>query len=246
VAEQVGPVLQMFAQRIGRERTISVIKHDLTTPLGMITDLIQDVSEAHAGNMPIGEHDLDNIQACAFLALNLAKQLDPMPGKIERLNREPTLLEAGIVARLCRVLRRYARLTNEVEIQYDGFRAIPWLLIDREQIERAILNLLLNAIKYSDKGGMVNLIGRRTGSGFCVDVSDQGMGVQAEDASRIFEPGVRSAEAAQRAQGLGLGLTIARQIMKAHNGDVALTSLRSPTTFTLTFPADAAYEGQES
>jgi signal transduction histidine kinase len=239
IAEQVGPVLRMFDQRIARERSVSVVKHDLAAPLGMILDSVHGVIEAQANGVPLGDYDLENIQACAFLAQNLARQLDPMPGDIAHLNFEPTMLEGGIIARLCKMLRRFARLNNGVELLYEGLRTIPRLLIDRAHVERAVFNLLLNAIKYSKRGGTVRIIGRRSESGFWVDVSDEGLGVSEADSERIFEPGFRSAEAARMAQGLGLGLALARQIMKAHRGDVVLTSKRNPTTFSLFFPRDA-------
>ena len=240
IADQVGPVLQTFSQRIARERAVSVVKHDLTTPLGMICDVTGSVISAQSSGVPMGEYDLENIQTCAYLALKLAEQLDPLPEEVRNLDPRPTMLEGSIVARLCKMLRRYARVTNRVDIRYDGLRQIPRLNIDREQVERALFNLLLNAIKYSKPETTIQIVGLRAQDGYRVDVIDEGMGVPVDDQERIFQPGYRTTEAERQAQGLGLGLAIARQIMRAQGGDVVLTSAKGPTTFSLVFPGKLA------
>ncbi|UCC31968.1 MAG: sensor histidine kinase, partial [Phycisphaerales bacterium] len=205
IAQQISPVLQTFDERIRREQSISVVRHDFGAPLGMIRDAIHAVIQAEKRHMPLGPHDLEDIEACSYMAINLAKELDPEPGMRRELEKQPTFLEGDIIARLRTMLRRYAHMMNNVEIHFENLRVIPKLLIDQSQVERAIYNALLNAIKYAKRGTTVEIRGRRDDSGFYVDISDHGIEVDSEDIPYMFEPGFRSAEAAQRAQGLGLG-----------------------------------------
>ena len=239
IARQVGPVLQTFAQRIERERSISIVKHDVSAPLGMIRDAVDRVISAVGKKQEIRPYDLDNIRGCCSTAIHLVGRLAAQPHTADRLAPEPTLLEGEIVARVCGMLRGYARATSGMSIEFDGFDAIPRLEVDREKIERALSNILLNAIKYGTPETTIEIRGQKLENGYAVKISNYGIGVSNEDAEHIFTEGFRSDRAEKRAQGLGLGLSITRQIMKAHGGDVSLQSrgsVEDPTVFVLFFP----------
>ena len=105
-----------------------------------------------------------------------------------------------------------------------------------------LLNLLDNAIKYSPSGSTVTLACRRDSGRYTVTVSDNGPGIPAELQPRIFERFFRADKARSRSEGetggAGLGLSIARWIVEAHQGQLVLTrSDASGTVFTATLPA---------
>ncbi|MCG3129732.1 MAG: Adaptive-response sensory-kinase SasA [Phycisphaerae bacterium] len=236
IANQLAHVLESFAQQIRRERAVSIVKHDLATPLVMIRDSIADVIRGEQQGLPPGKHDLQNIEISAHLAANLVRQLDAEPDQIGPIDAAPTLLEGDIVARLRSMLSRYARTSRTVELSFDGFRDIPRLFVDRGLIERAVFNLLLNAIKYSNRGTTIRILGGRTTGGFFVDVINTGLGITTDEERLLFQAGFRSPRVAAEYPGLGLGLAITRAIMSAHGGKVTLEQRTEPTRFRLFFP----------
>lgn len=115
---------------------------------------------------------------------------------------------------------------------------------DVNLLSRMLLNLLDNAIKYSPNGSTVTLACRRDGEQYLVSVSDNGSGIPAELQPRIFERFFRVDKARSRSEGetggAGLGLSIARWIAEAHQGQLKLTrSDGSGSTFTVTLPVNA-------
>src|SRR5687767_14711435 len=107
------------------------------------------------------------------------------------------------------------------------------MLADRDRLEQALENLLANAVRHSPKGVNVLLSISRRGEKVHIDVVDQGPGVSPDAMSRLFQRFARGKES----KGLGLGLYFAREIVRAHGGDVAVES--SPgmgARFTLVLP----------
>ena len=108
-------------------------------------------------------------------------------------------------------------LDSEVEL------GLPLANLDPLCMQRVLRNLLGNAVRYTSAGGKVVLSARLRGSGIELAVSDNGPGIPEEDAARVFEPFFRGDGARQRdGVGAGLGLAIARGIVEAHGGSIAL------------------------
>jgi signal transduction histidine kinase len=122
-----------------------------------------------------------------------------------------------------------------------------WVFGDRRQLERALLNLVSNAQKFSPDGAAVRLTLSEKGDDVAWAVSDQGPGIAADDIAHLFErfftmpPDVASGQT-----GTGLGLPIARAIALAHGGGIEVESeLGQGSTFTLRVPAAGPPHGEE-
>lgn len=240
ITDQIGPVLQTLDQRIERERRISTVKHDVFAPLVMMRDTIDDMLESSATERPFGEYDLYDLKFCNALCINLAGQLDQDPRATTSMTKVRTLLEGDIVARQKHMLHPYAE-SLKIGIHFEGFNVIPALMINRDLVERAIFNLLVNAIKYSRSKSTVMVSARATQKYFVIDVSNHGIGVEPLEKPHIFKPYYRSPRAEKMAgPGLGLGLSVAKQAMEAHGGDLRLTAPRGPTVFSLYLPRSLA------
>ncbi|MBZ5635444.1 MAG: hypothetical protein LAO55_20160 [Acidobacteriia bacterium] len=113
----------------------------------------------------------------------------------------------------------------------------PAAPVDRRLVKLAIKQLLDNALKYSPPETPVT-IRVHNGSGITVAVTDYGKGIPAQEQSRIFERLYRSPSVQNQIPGSGLGLSIAQNIVRAHQGDLSVTSHPGETTFRLKFPAD--------
>jgi two-component system sensor histidine kinase SenX3 len=110
---------------------------------------------------------------------------------------------------------------------------------DRRQLISAFGNLVENAVKYSEQGGLVQIRARYHPYSVELSVTDQGVGIPQRDLDRIFERFYRVDRARSRATGgTGLGLSIVRHVASSHGGDVRVESTEGEgSTFTLTLPA---------
>jgi signal transduction histidine kinase len=110
--------------------------------------------------------------------------------------------------------------------------------VDRDKMQQIVLNLLTNAVKFTDPGGRVTLTAGVDGDRANVSVTDTGRGIPAEKLEQIFEPFVQIERGLTRTRdGAGLGLAISRELALAMGGDLAATSVQGRgSTFTLTVP----------
>ena len=116
----------------------------------------------------------------------------------------------------------------------------PWVLADPTRLRQIMVNLLTNAIKYTEPGGRIELIIERGASVVVLRVRDTGVGIEPEMLSRIFEMYAQVDRTLGRAQGgLGIGLTLVRQIAELHGGTVEAISagLGQGSEFIVRLPA---------
>jgi two-component system phosphate regulon sensor histidine kinase PhoR len=126
------------------------------------------------------------------------------------------------------------RLQSEVRAE-----PAPRALADRRALEQVLLNLLDNAIKYSEPGGRIEITVSGAPPWVRIDVSDTGIGIPQADQARIFERFYRVEKARSRdLGGTGLGLAIVKHLVQAQDGEVFVASREGQgTTFTLRLPA---------
>ncbi|MGH2444203.1 MAG: sensor histidine kinase, partial [Chloroflexota bacterium] len=117
--------------------------------------------------------------------------------------------------------RRREAERKRVELQVDGLRHGCMVEGDPQLLERAVENLLDNALRYAPDGGAIGLRWRVNGSRTEFSVFDTGPGIAAHDLAHLFEPMYRADVSRSRETGgRGLGLAIARRILRAHGGDL--------------------------
>jgi signal transduction histidine kinase len=110
---------------------------------------------------------------------------------------------------------------------------------DAERFQQILLNLVTNAIKFTPKGGSINVTADDEAGVVRVRVKDTGVGVRMLDIERVFEPFVQIDRhlTSDTQQGVGLGLSISRELARAMSGDLTLESVEGVgSTFTLTLP----------
>jgi signal transduction histidine kinase len=114
---------------------------------------------------------------------------------------------------------------------------LPTLKLDPDRMAQAIGNLLSNAVKYTPADGNVSVTAGWNDEQVWIQVDDTGPGIVLEEQERIFEPFYRGRQARRFPQGLGLGLTIARDVVNAHGGRLDLTSTPGEgSRFTIRLP----------
>ena len=122
-----------------------------------------------------------------------------------------------------------------IRFELDASPDLPAVFVDRDQIERVIVNLISNATRATPAGGSIMLAAVRRGSDVAFSVTDTGTGIPREHLARIFDTFVQVPNAP--AGGSGLGLTISRQMVEAHGGQLTVQSEPGRgSTFTFTVP----------
>jgi len=114
---------------------------------------------------------------------------------------------------------------------------LPVMVMDSDRMVQAIGNLLSNAIKFTPAGGKVTTIVKFINEQLIVQVTDSGPGIPMEEQEKIFQPFYRGAHGRRIVQGMGLGLSIAHDIITAHGGEIDLKSAPgNGSCFTLRIP----------
>lgn len=173
-----------------------------------------------------------------------------MSGKL-RLEMQPVDLAMIVVAAIDVVAP--AATAKGISIQTEIRTAEPWMMGDADRIQQIVWNLLSNAVKFTDTGGRVTVGIVRRGDVLTLTVEDTGRGISEEFLPLMFER-FRQADSSssRRHGGLGLGLSLVRQLVELHGGQVSASSVEGAgSTFTVTFPgrtevhADDASAGTE-
>jgi hypothetical protein len=242
ITSQLAPVMETMSNHIRRERYVTIIKHDLYNPLRLIDAGIDDITNNNAPErLPI--HWEDKMR----FSLNLAKNLAGGLSEKESFEKRPTFLLRDVINPMMSGLRYFAEVENNMRIgsvaEKDAKRdtkkeAKPSLCvnIDPELVERAFLNIVINAVKYGKSGSEIRIVGEQTHEDYRLHVSNDGIGVDSAEQEKIFTGEYRSPRVRNVKQGLGLGLKIAKAAMERNGGRLVLTSPLNPTTFTLIFP----------
>jgi signal transduction histidine kinase len=115
--------------------------------------------------------------------------------------------------------------------EYDG---------DERKFKQIMLNLLTNAVKFTPQGGTVTMAAKRVNGDYVFSVKDTGIGIAAEDHSKVFEEFKQvGTDYARKAEGTGLGLTLTRKLVQLHGGEISLESeLGKGSTFTFNLPIE--------
>jgi signal transduction histidine kinase len=136
-------------------------------------------------------------------------------------------------------LESFSELASRQSVALEGSAesSVDPVLMDTQRIGRVLNNLIGNALRHTPAGGQVEVRARRTATGVEVIVCDSGEGIRAEDLPNIFESFYRGEKSRSRATGgAGLGLAIARGIVRAHGGEIRVESQPGDTRFIFTLP----------
>ena len=223
-----------------RRRAASDIAHDLATPATVLESQLQAMID---GVVPADAAGLEAARSAAAALGGVVADIDdlaraeaaPLQARPERVDLSPALLE---IARLLEGPARARSVRIDVAVA-PGIAA--WA--DPGHLGRAIRNVVANAVGHSPAGGVVGVVAARGADRVAIRVSDQGAGIAPDDVDHIFERFDRADTSRAtdpstgRATGLGLGLTIARELLTANGGRIAVERTGPDgTTFVLEIP----------
>jgi len=230
--------------RRSEKEMLANVSHELRTPLARIRLALELVRSGDARRadsyLADIEEDLAELEQLLDGILTTAR-LDLARG-VAGEALPPLKLEAVAGRKLLDAARTRFKLRHPGRT-LGGFAEddLPQVSADPAMLRRVIDNLLDNAVKFSEPTDGIELEGVRGGppDALLIRVRDHGMGIAEADMGRIFEPFFRSDRSRARSTGgVGLGLAVARRIVEAHDGSIAVVSSKTDgTCFTVSVPA---------
>ena len=129
---------------------------------------------------------------------------------------------------------------NNLQFLTDIPGTLPRIFGDRKQLKQAFINLLNNAIKFNQDEGIITLKASAKKGQVFISITDTGMGIPEDEHPHIFEKFYRVKSHRDQVPGTGLGLSVVKQIIAGHGGDISFTSeVDVGSTFTVTLPAES-------
>jgi signal transduction histidine kinase len=235
-------VTQQRVAEQARNSFIAQVTHELRTPLTNIRMYVETAIDDSSDNPAVRSNCLNIInQETRRLERIVGEMLSV--AEIEAGSFKVRHDDVSMDVMLSELESDYAAQAAEKKIIMKFIRPpkLPKLQGDRDKIALSLHNLLGNALKYTPAEGEVTVAVDIRGNQMVIDVADTGIGIKPEEAERVFDKFYRSDDPrVEKITGTGLGLTLAREVIRLHGGDVTVQSeLNHGSTFTATFPVSA-------
>jgi signal transduction histidine kinase len=221
-----------------KDAFLAVLTHDMRTPLTSIkgyASILRDREMKREQQVQIAKIILrseENLLEIVNNILDIEKLQSGTPILLERSSFDLSLLVRTTAESI-------AALAMEKNITLHQEEVLQPIIIsaDEKQVERILLNLISNAIKYTPEGGAVNIETGMKGRYAFVNVEDTGYGIPEDELPHIFDRFRRVKGHQSKAVGTGLGLAIVKSLIEAHDGEISVTSkVDEGSTFTIKLP----------
>jgi two-component system, OmpR family, sensor histidine kinase BaeS len=208
-----------------RRRLLANLVHELGRPLGALRSAVQALQKGAVKDPELTTELLNGMDGELVRLQGLLGELtqlyDQVLGTLE-LDRKPVEPGSWLVELLApwQAAARDKGLQLEINIT----PPLPICSIDPLRLSQAVGNLLSNAVKFTPPGGVIKVSASIEGSNLQIGIADNGPGISPEDLENIFTPFFRGNQGRRFAEGMGLGLSIARESVRAHGGDLTVES----------------------
>lgn len=243
--EQANVLITQQAQQLQeaaetKSKFFANVSHELRTPVtlinGMLEMMQQGSLEARSQHqMSITLANSRRLQSLVNEVLDLSK-----PGMDETVIKKKTVTLLPLLNRIIHSFESLLVKKNiRLQAQVSGFKDLT-LQLDEDKFEKIINNLMYNAVKFNREGGWIKVEGRMSPGKerIIIEISDSGMGIPDSDQPHVFERFYQSsATQTKNAHGIGIGLSLVKEFMLLHGGDVTVSSkINEGSVFTLSFP----------
>jgi cell cycle sensor histidine kinase DivJ len=228
-----------------KTRFLATMSHELRTPLNAIIGFSEMIVHEEAMMIDAARRkeyaQLINDSGQHLLSVvNGILDMSKMETGNFEISPEPFAPRAALL-HCCNLLALKAR-DNGVDLITRAAEDLPVMNGDPRAFKQIALNLVANAIKFTERGGSVTVSAEVEGSRLMLRVTDTGVGIAAEDLARIGDPFFQAGKTYQRKhEGTGLGLSIVKSLVGLHNGEMNVeSSVGEGTTVAVTLPLDFA------
>jgi len=228
---------QLQAVEQEKQRFLRHISHELKTPLTAIRQGSELLSDEVGGTLSPQQKEIAGILRES--SLRLQKMIENLLHFTAVQFKKPQLqLTSVLLSELMqKILASYALTLDSKKIEIQSNLQAIHLTCDEEKIHTVIDNLVSNAIKYTPQTGVINLRIYRQHEDAIIEIYDDGPGVMASDKARLLDPFYRgSAVYDSLVSGSGLGLSIAKEYVDAHGGEISLLPSESGAHFRVRLP----------
>lgn len=220
-----------------RKRLTADVAHELRTPLATLQSHMEAMIDG------IWKPDTERLKSCHEEILRINRMVGDLE-KLAKYESENLLLNKtcfDISALIRHILQNFEMNFRNKGMTFRFFGEKTIIFADQDKISQVIINLLSNALKYTSQGGVVEVKAEGLADGVEIRVKDTGNGIPSEDLPHIFERFYRADPSRNRETGgAGIGLTIARAIVEAHQGKIQVESrLNEGTEFIVVLPGQA-------
>ncbi|HAT4198189.1 TPA: HAMP domain-containing histidine kinase [Clostridium perfringens] len=217
-----------------RKRLTGDISHELKTPLTNIQSHLEAMIDG------IWEPTEERLLSVKEEAERLSSLVSDMQ-KLNKYDESSIKLKkdnVNISDIICFVIFQFSNLAKSKNIKIEYEKKNINLYCDKDKITQALVNILSNAIRYSNEGSTIFIEERLKDNKVIISIEDQGIGISEEDLKYVFERFYRADKSRTRATGgTGIGLTIVKSIVSSHGGEVKLESkLGEGSKFTIILP----------
>jgi signal transduction histidine kinase len=218
---------------------VSNVSHELKTPLSLLS-LFSEILEL--GRVDSEEKKTEYYRIIRHESLRLNKMIDNILdfSKIEAGRKTYNFADGDMTEVIEQVLSsyRYQILNSGFDVQTNLQPDLPPVLIDRDAMAQAVSNLLDNAIKYSRDVKQLSITTGRRGSDLSIEIADRGIGIPRAEQAKVFEKFYRVGNGlVHDVKGSGLGLSLVKHIIEAHNGTISVESdVGKGSRFTILLP----------
>ncbi|MBH8556064.1 HAMP domain-containing histidine kinase [Nostocaceae cyanobacterium CENA357] len=243
LAKTFDMMLSRLSQSWEQERQfVSNVSHELRTPLTIVHGYLQSVLRRQNNLTPTQQEALETAALEAERTIRLLQHLLDLARADSgylHLHKEPCVLN-DLVAEVVSMAKKYSGRTIKIESTTQSIE----VKIDYNRLKQVLLNLIDNAVKYSEADTPIILKLNQQGQEAIIQVCDQGCGIPLQEQSRIFERFYRVDEARDRSTGgYGLGLSIVKTFVEGMGGTVTVRSrMDQGSVFTITLPACSLLE----
>ncbi|HXX93382.1 MAG TPA: ATP-binding protein [Planctomycetota bacterium] len=226
-----------------RKEFVANVSHELRTPLTIIRGFVETLEDGAIREPDRAAEFLGMISKHTRQLTNLVENLLDL-SRLEGAQALQRRVRVDLVPLLGRVIdfQMPAAQKRGQTLTLTAPRFLPSILGDPDYLERAVSNLVDNAIKYTPEGGSIRVAAGADGKSVAVEVVDNGIGIPEADLPRVFERFYRVDKSRSRDMGgTGLGLAIVKHVVQSHGGVVEAKSTPGRgTTFRMTLPAEKA------
>ncbi|NWG08069.1 MAG: PAS domain-containing protein [Chloroflexi bacterium] len=222
-----------------RRDFISNLSHELRTPLASLKALTETLQDGALDDPPAARRFIDQIQVEVDALTQMVTELL----ELSRIESGRFTLDLTPVSPRDLLFSASGRMQLQAEraglsLRVECAEDLPKVKIDSQRLEQVLVNLIHNAVKFTRAGGEIVLLAEAEPGVVMFAVQDTGIGIPAEDVSRIFERFYR-VDKSRAGSGTGLGLSIAKHIVEAHKGKIWAESIEGQgSTFYFTIPIE--------
>jgi signal transduction histidine kinase len=221
-----------------KSRFFANISHELRTPLTLLLAPLELLRRRFSLDTETKEL-LATMDANGMRLLKLINDLLDLvrleSGRIE-IKLEPVDMAEFIKA----IASAARQVANDKRLQFETFvdSTLETVLADRDKLDKIVLNLIFNALKFTPAGGRVELRAERKGDQFHLTVADTGMGISEKNLAHVFDRFWQADGSSKRKyQGMGIGLALVKELAQVQGGEVVVQSQEGKgTTFTVSLP----------